>query len=186
MKIHEQYFHRNQGHWIWETNFQFTSWTKFLSSSLSLKQKIRFSSFVVSQWIVGPSKMETDLHFDLSKSEVQHRTRLSKFGVELLRSEKTFALQPNGNGLTLQGNEFFWPCLKSPVPFKGLVGTVEDSTTRAMYQIPMLGSVCDCKTVLEPNDGSIQLTNEWMSAKFNLVPKSKDVLRSRFTNDGSQ
>lgn len=182
----EIYFHRNRGSWNWKTSFRVTDWELFWRSDLPFARKIAFTLFIFSQNLFGRPSLWTHVDYREGSDAIGHQTRLSQFGVTLMRSRKVFKLDPDGSGLVLTGCEYFWPCLWRAHAFDPLKGYVEASTTRARYQMPLFGSRCDCQALLAPEEGEVLVQTPWLSGQFVLTEESKKTLRARFREHVTQ
>jgi hypothetical protein len=183
MTTAETYFYRNRGEWNWRVHFHIASWRLLWTSDLSLFRRLVFSIFILSQYLFGDYAMWTQVNFREGSTEVGHETRLFKFGMTFMRSKKMFHLKSDGLSLDLTGEEYFWPQLNLPLPFKPLHGIIEVSTTRAVYQMPLFGTTCDCTTILEPEVGEINIKTPWLTGKFSLTETSLTNLKLRFSRN---
>lgn len=181
MNPNTQYFTRNQGEWNWRIDFRVVNWMGLWTAPTSLMNKVRIVLFVLSQTFVGSFRMWTQVVVGESKSTVFHRTRIAKWGIRFMESKKTFLLDPDGTSLKLTGFEFYWPRLNVAIPFAEMRGRVDECSTRAFYEMPIFGMKSDCRTVLEPSDGHIELDLGWLKVRFHLTESSMKDLRSRFS-----
>lgn len=175
-----RYFQRNQGEWNWCAHFDIKSWTAMWSSDLTIFNKLRIALLIFMQNLFGPFIMWTRVQYDERQSKVHHSTRLKKWGLTWYRSEKTFFLNEQNSKLRVEGFEYHWPAMNTPVPFRSLQGLVDASSKQAWYQMPLLGVVSECRTILEPLLGTIDLETSWLKGHFSLTEDSLHVLTSRF------
>lgn len=147
---------------------------------MSLAAKLKMFAVFVTQKFFGPFKMWTKVNFKPGEPVVVHSTRIKKWGITFLRSEKNIHLDPNGLGLKLEGVEYYWPLFWMARPFSAVSGVVHDSTTSASYEMPLMGSVCQCETLLGPREGEIKIATQWMKGRYVLKDESMQELRRRF------
>ncbi len=176
MQIHESYFTKNQGEWNWQAKFQLKSLRALWVAPISIVAKAQVLTLIAAQFCLGSLRMWTRVDVAHLPRKVLHSTKLEKWGFTLYRSEKSFGLDADGKSLLIEGCEYFWPTLSTPVPFEPLRGEVEDSGNRAKYQMPLFGLACDCQTKLEQPLGKMILNSDWMVAEFSLTPESNHKL----------
>lgn len=179
MKPNEIYFDRNRGSWDWAVNFEISSYHGLWTADLKLLTKLRISAFALTQKIFGPFHMWTNVDFLEDVQKVQHSTKMKKWGIIFYRSEKTFFIEDDGNGLRLEGAEYFWPLISQPVPFQPVFGSVDKSTTHASYKMPLAGTLCDCQTHLGQPDGYMDISTPWLKGRFTLEEGSRKIFASR-------
>jgi hypothetical protein len=180
MNPSETYFSRNRGEWSWVAEFRVRSWAGLWRSALSFPNKLRVVALMATQLFLGRFSMWTLVHFPAGAGQVNHFTRIRKWGITFLRSEKIFHFQEDGVGLRIEGEESFWPRLAKAYPFSPTKGAVAESATEASYQMPFFGQPSDCRAHLGPPWGEIRLENEWASVKFSLTPAANAELLRRF------
>jgi hypothetical protein len=180
MKPSEAYFYRNRGSWDWTVDFRIQSYKLLWSASLSVVTKARLSMFAISQRLFGSFRMWTFVDYEMGASLVRHSTKMKKWGLTFYKSEKTFMLEDDGESLQLDGVEYFWPFLNSPVPFTQLTGAVQKSTTSATYDMPIAGTQCKCQSFLNKDEGYINIETPWLYGRFTLCPDSIKRLVVRF------
>lgn len=175
-----KYFQRNQGEWHWMIKFQITSWNKFAGSSLPFINKIRIASLIFAQKFFGQFSMWTNVEVQDAKNLIIHKTIIKRWGIIHYKSIKYFRLTNDQGSLHIDGDEFLWPLINTAVPFEPTQGIVESSSTRARYQMPFAGSVCDCHAFLEMPQGHLLIETPWLKGTFNLTPESNKKLESKF------
>ncbi len=180
MKPNELYFRRNQGEWNWNVDFKVISYSSLWRTNLSLSSKFRVSAFDLTQKLFGRFQMWTNVNFRTGRNSVEHSTRLKKWGLTFYRSEKEFDLAEDGKTLRLHGVEYFWPAMCVASPFSPMSGSVDESTTQAVYQMPLAGTSCDCRTYLDGRDAYIEIEAPGLKGRFELTEESKKILASRF------
>ncbi len=164
--LHRQYFENNQGVWQWHLTMALTDWPGFWRADWPLAMKLRCVSMWLSHSQLGGYDLRTEVRLKGAET-VFHRTRLSKGALTLYLSEKQFELDPDGQSLTLTGQEYLWPNLNQGLPFAPLQGRVL-SATSAEYAMPFMGLVCTCVTHLDRVKDEILLENSWMKLVFRL------------------
>ena len=179
MKANEAYFQRLRGNWSFDPYFTVSSWIGLYHSPATFFNKVRLASFVLSQHLLGRYRMNTVVAVDLSKHQVKHSTVVKKFGISILRSEKTFSLHPNGYDLELRGAEYYWPFTNLPVEFKPMRGCVHSSSTRAEYEMPLVGLTTRCESVMESPQAFIRIQLPWFEGVFNFTTESMKELHFR-------
>lgn len=180
MKPNEIYFDRARGPWDWLVEFEITSDSTLWGSHLTWLTKCRISLFAMTQKIFGPFQLWTHVDFVKESQQVKHTTIMKKWGFIFYKSHKTISLASDGIGLKLEGAEFFWPLISRAVSFQPVVGSVDVSTSKASYQMPLAGTLCDCKTYLGPYEGYMEISTPWLRGRFTLQASSKEILASRF------
>lgn len=156
------------------------SWSSLLRADAPLFSKICVSILTIIQRFFGILQMWTCVNLDLAENQVHHSTKIRKWGATIYKSEKTFLLEKDGSGITFEGTEHYWPLFFIGVPFARSSGTVDGSTTRASYQMPLAGSRCDCRAVLELPEGYIEIVSPWIKGRFSLTERSNNILKVRF------
>jgi hypothetical protein len=180
VQANQLYFHRNQGSWNWRVRFELVSWARLWRANISLFSKISLSLLVIVQRCFGEFKMWTDVDVAGLPNVVRHSTTMKKWGLTVYRSEKKFTLHENGTGIQLEGREYFWPLSFIGIPFPATHGSVDTGTpTRAIYQMPMAGTQCECRAFLEMPEGHINISSPFLTGRFSLTSESNEILRSR-------
>jgi hypothetical protein len=175
-----RYFYRNRGEWNWAAQFKIKSWSEFFKSDLSLLNKLSVCGLMFTQKFFGSFQMWTKVDFVEGRAKVYHTTKIKKLGFTFYHSEKTFFLNPDENGMRLEGVEYQWPMMWKAEPFRPVSGLVESSSTRARYQMPFLGLTVDCQAILERDQGQIEIQTPWLLGNFVLTPESQQIIASRF------
>jgi hypothetical protein len=179
MKPNELYFQRNRGQWDWSAHFKIKSWGLLWKSEISLFSKFSISFLVLAQNIFGHFQMWTFVDHHHLPDSVIHTTKIQKWKLVLYRSEKVFSLKENGCEIEVNGAEYYWPVAFLPFKFETKMGTVDSSTTRASYQMPLAGTYCNCRTYLEMPSGYIEIEAPWLYGRFTLLESSNKILASR-------
>lgn len=178
-KPNEIYFERHLGSWDWEIEFAISDHRGLWGSSQRLWTKLSLSAFSFFQKLPGSFRMRTHVEMQKEEKKVLHSTSLKRWGITFYRSKKTFHLASDGQGLSIEGVEYFWPLISRAYPFAPAKGFVAPSTTQAIYQMPLAGALCDCKTHLGQQEGYIELATPWMRGRFRLTESSRKILASR-------
>jgi hypothetical protein len=179
LKPNQAYFERLKGPWQFTAHFEVLSWMGLFQSDTTLVNKLRLTAFVLSQALMGSYKMDTLVEVEPGSDRIKHTTLIRKFGLEILRSEKNFHLDPNGYDLSLEGAEFYWPMTKTPMPFQIMKGRVEKNATRAQYQMPLVGLATECHTIMEAPQAFIKIETPWFQGAFSFTQNSMSELNSR-------
>lgn len=179
----EEYFYRIRGEWDWTARFDVVSWRKFFAAKIPFYNKFKLTFFLLLQKIIGPYEMWTCIGYQKNSDQVRHSLRILVAGVSFVRSEKILYLNRNSANIRLEGYEYYWPRQSKAVKIDAMFGSVYSSATRAQYQMQFMGTVSDCKTVFEPNEGSTRINTPWIKVEFLLKPKSMELLRQRFEQE---
>lgn len=143
--------------------------------------KVRLTSFMLSQVIFGPFYMWTLTDYQEGSNEVLHFTKIKKWGFTYMKSKKSFLLEPDGHSMRVEGVEGHWPITKKTISFQPMLGSVDATATRATYQMPFMGISCNCRTVLEPQIAEVYISTPWLQGQFSMTRESKDRLAERFS-----
>jgi hypothetical protein len=179
MGPNEKYFLRARGPWRWTVQFKLISLNGLWRSSIHWTHKIRAVGMLLNQLIFGKFSMWTCVEFEENSLRVKHLLRLTKWGIVFYRSEKRISPDPNGFDLVIDGEEYFWPIISKPEPFKNLKGRVDPSFTSAKYQWPLFGLPSNCETLLGKDQGIIRLDSGWLQSTFQLTSGSMVELNLR-------
>lgn len=181
MKPSEVYFKRNQGHWDWKIDILIPSFIDLLKADISLISKLRMISLYWGQKLFGHLKVTTFVDFKTDQKQVIHYTNMSKWKMTFYKSKKIFSLLDDGQGLTLEGVEYFWPLIFMPIKFKTMNGHVHENAIHASYKMPLAGTFCDCTAFLGPTEGYATLKTSWFLGKLTLLENSKEKLAQSFS-----
>ena len=183
LKRNQAYFHRHRGDWHWQARFRVKSWLGLLTASLEPAHKLRLIGMMLGQKLAGPYHLHT--YVEPQGDTVRHLTVFSKWGLCFLYSEKVITLYPDGERLSLSGQEHYWPEMTKASRFGPLPGRVLASGLEAEYLMPLLNLSCAFSTRLDGEIGRIRLDAGWLSAEIELTPASMARLRRRLAEQAA-
>lgn len=156
------------------------NWSLFWRSPSAMMHKISLTLLVLTQNLCGAFRMHTRVDPKLEANVVHHSTRISKWGVTIYRSEKTFHLDKNGEDLRLDGYERFGILGFLKRDFPSQTGRVASTGTRASYHMPIACAIYPCQAILEPPRGRIEIETQGFKIKMELTETSNQELISKF------
>jgi len=108
------YFRAVAGRWGGPLDFAITDWRAFRAARMPLGDRLSLLAMASLTRVVGAFQLETgvDVASGASRDEVVHTTRVSKWGVTLLRSVDTLRLDRNGRDMTMRIELGLWPALR--------------------------------------------------------------------------
>lgn len=169
-----RYYTRVQGQWSWTLNVELNGWRALFKRPISGAQMLLIALW---QRVAGPLEFWTEVG-QVSAQSVEHKTRVSKWGITLFKSSET--IEFNQDHVTVGGKQASWPLLfleRDLGPFKGTI----TSHATAVYQFEMLGYRCECRSDLQAHTGWISFEGPAIQGKIELL----DDCKRRLPGDGS-
>jgi hypothetical protein len=132
------YYRSVQGRWSGSLDFTITDWAALRACPMGTLDRLRMVGMAVATRLIGPARLDTCV--DASGDEVVHTTRVSKWGLTVMRSTEWLALEGNGRDLTMR-----IALRLAPVPWRARAippspARVDASATRASYRLPWFGT----------------------------------------------
>lgn len=154
--------------------FVITDWGAFFSAPLIRWDRWTTLSIALLPKLLGLVEIETTVDYASrgAQGEVDHTTKLSKWGKVLFRSSEVVKLLANGTDFTLRGEQRYWPGWKVR-DFGAGRGAVDDQGLRAHYLFEGLGTQV-CQETQPREDGALWVIQRtaWSRAEFELRPQS--------------
>ncbi|MFN8644524.1 MAG: hypothetical protein U0802_23750 [Candidatus Binatia bacterium] len=134
---HRAYYRSVEGRWRGTLDFAITDWAALRAAPMARIDRLRLIGMALASRVVGPSRLDTSV--DASGDEVVHTTRVSKWGVTVMRSTERLALDPNGRDLTMRILLGLAPAPWRVRALPPAPARVDDTATRVSYRIPWFG-----------------------------------------------
>lgn len=131
------YYRAVEGAWSAPLDLAITDWRAFRRTAMPLGDRLRVLAMVASARLFGAPRLDTTV--DASGEAVVHTTRVSKWGMTLMRSTEELTLDANGRDLSMRIAMRYWPTLwREQI---SLAPAVVDAAGReADYRIPWCGT----------------------------------------------
>jgi hypothetical protein len=132
------YYRAVTGRWSAAFALVITDWAAFRRSAMSAPNRLSVLSLLLAQRLFGAFRLDTSVDAG-GGDEVVHTTRVSKWGVTLLRSIERIRLAPNGRDATMRIEmriaPAFWRIrIETDTPV-----VVDASASRASYRFTWFG-----------------------------------------------
>ncbi len=154
------YYRACEGHWSAPLELVITDWPAFRASGVSLVDRLRLLSMVLTARLFGPCRLETsvDATSGAARGEIVHTTRVTKWGVTLMRSTEWLALAANGRDVTMRAELRLIPALWKARPMPAAPASVDEDATRASYRFAWLGTEMRQEAELSDDGTTVTLT----------------------------
>lgn len=158
----QHYYRRCHGHWRTQLDLRITNWTAFRQTSMTVFDRLSFVMMVFLPRVIGPLWLETSVDAAPGGSEmsVVHTTAVKKWGRPLFRSLETIDLSPDGESLSLEGEQRVWPFLGSARVVRGQA-RVDPSGRRVTYQLEWFGGVLEQQGEVEEDQVTLTQASAW-------------------------
>jgi hypothetical protein len=133
------YYEACAGRWACQMEFAITDWRAWRSSRMALAGRLNLAALAAAVRLMA---LRLDTSVDVSgaaRGEVVHTTRVSKWGLTLMRSVDRIALDANGRDATMRVAMSFFPLLGRVQNFPAAAATIDAEARRADYRIPWFG-----------------------------------------------
>lgn len=150
------------GRWSATFDFALTDRAAFWATSMSLLDRARLLSIASLPKILGPFRFDTTLAFPSGREGdcALHTTRVSKFGVTLLSSVETIALDADGRGFLFSGGMRLFPLPFLERSFGQWPGSVNEEGTQASYRFAWFGTEMQQLAELSADGQTVTLTQQ--------------------------
>ena len=153
------YYRSVEGHWSGPLDLAITDWRAFRVCPMGLADRLRVLSMVLTARLLGPCRLNTSVDASgAARDEVVHTTRVSKWGVTLMRSVERIALAANGRDVTMQIEMRLAPTLWRARIEPGSPALVDASGRRASYRFTWFGTEMRQEAERSPDGGTVTLT----------------------------
>lgn len=132
------YYRSVEGRWSGTLDFTITDWAALRACPMSHCDRLRLASMALATRLLGPSRLDTSV--DASGDEVVHTTRVSKWGLTMMRSTEWLALDANGRDLTMRIDLRLAPASWRVRAIPPAPARVDETASRASYRIPWFGT----------------------------------------------
>lgn len=134
---HRAYYRAVEGRWQGTLDFAITDWAALRAAPIAAFDRLRLIGMALASRLVGPSRLDTSV--DASGEEVVHTTRVSKWGLTMMRSTERLVLDPNGRDLVMHVALGLAPTPGRTRSLPPAPARVDEAATRASYRIPWFG-----------------------------------------------
>lgn len=159
-----QYYQRKEGRWRGRFRFAITDVEALAASGLGRLDRwsLRLTDLLSRS---GRAVLWTtvDATTRREQNEVLHTTRLSIFGITLLRSDETMCLDTDGRNLVMKGRQSALPWLAKPVEWIA-PGAVAEDHDGAVYHIPFYGTTIKQEMRMTPEGLEMTQTSPFSEA----------------------
>lgn len=159
-----QYYQRKEGRWRGRFRFAITDVEALAASGLGRLDRwsLRMTDLLSRS---GKAVLATTLDAATGRdqNEVLHTTRLSIFGITLLRSDETMCLDTDGRNLVMKGRQSAFPWLAKPVEWIA-PGAVAEDHDGAVYHIPFYGTTIKQEMRMTPEGLEMTQTSPFSEA----------------------
>lgn len=132
------YYRAVEGVWACRLDLSITDWRAFRAAPMGLAERLRMLAMLASMRLAGACRLDTSV--DASRNPVVHTTRVSKWGMTMMRSTEWLSLDANGRDGTMRIAMRYWPNLRREQITEAAPFTVDADGRRADYRIPWFGT----------------------------------------------
>jgi hypothetical protein len=132
---------------------------------MAFADRLRLATIGAQPRLAGPLRFATTvIGTDLEHGAVVRTTRLSKWGMTLLRSVEIIRLDHDGRSFVMRSEPRFWPTLSRARDLGAAHGEGNETASGATYRIPWFGGELIQRTRL--GEDGLQVTQEmpWLRA----------------------
>lgn len=155
------YYSTLTGEWAARFSFEVHDWSVFWSRPMSLFNRFRVISMVVSAKIIGAPRIETVVDYRGEQNEVHHELAIRKWGMTFYRSNEVLSLDADGHSLHISGQQRMFPFMGSPEDLGDAPGTINESGTGAHYTLQWLGGPLEIRTEMVDGGANINMDTGW-------------------------
>lgn len=135
------YYEACAGRWACALDFAITDWRAWRGSRMGLTGRLNLLALAAAVRLIGPLRLETSVDVSgADRGEVVHTTRVSKWGVTLMRSVDRLRLDANGRDAVMHVAMSFFPLLPFARHFPPAPAHIDAGAQRADYRIPWFGA----------------------------------------------
>jgi hypothetical protein len=152
------YYEACAGRWACALDFAITDWGAWRGSRMALIGRLNLLALAAAVRLIGPLRLETSVDVsDADHGEVVHTTRVSKWGVTLMRSVDRLSLDANGRDAVMRVAMSFFPLLAHAQHFPPAPAHIDADAHRADYRIPWFGAEMHQSGELSPDGTTVTL-----------------------------
>ena len=171
------YYRAVEGAWRGPLDLAITDWQAFRRTPMPAGDRLRLLALLATAQLFGVCRLDTSV--DASGEVVVHTTRVSKWGMTLMRSTEWLTLDANGRDLSMRIAMRYWP-----MPWRERISvapaTVDAAGRRADYRIPWFGTEMRQRGERDAAGTAVVLTQE------TVFSRGVQVLRRRAGVAGRQ
>ncbi|MDX2169684.1 MAG: hypothetical protein SF182_21625 [Deltaproteobacteria bacterium] len=151
------YYEACAGRWACQLDFAITDWRAWRGSRMALVGRLNLLALAAAVRIAR-LRLDTSVDVnDAARGEVVHTTRVSKWGLTLMRSIDRITLDANGRDATMRVAMSFFPLLWRAERFPSAAATIDASARRADYRIPWFGGEMHQSGALSADGATVTL-----------------------------
>ncbi|MEO8605370.1 MAG: hypothetical protein ABI629_22565, partial [bacterium] len=155
------YYRAVDGAWCGRFEFIVTDWRAFGAAPLGILDRLRLLSMVYGERLFGALRIETTVSASgAADAVVVHTTRVSKWGMTLMRSVDTLVLARNGRDLTMRIAMRLAPTLWRARVSPPSPASVDADGRCASYRFPWLGTEMRQRGERSRDGSTVTLTQE--------------------------
>ena len=141
-KPHESYYRANAANWRGSLEYELTDWAAFRACSMGLLDRLRVLFMAYGPKLLGRFTIETSVTVSVgaAQGDVVHTTRISKFGVALMRGVEWVTLSDNGTSATFRCEHREGPNFWHVRRFSGQAEVAQDALSASYTFYPWYGT----------------------------------------------
>lgn len=156
---HRAYYRSVAGHWRGRLDLAITDWTAFRASPLSGADRLRLLSMLLAARLLGPCRLETSVDASgADRDHVVHTTRVTKWGMTLMRSVEHIALAADGRGARMRIEMHLAPALWRSRVESDTPVVVTAAGDGASYRFAWLGAAMRQEAARSADGNQVRLT----------------------------
>ena len=156
------YYRACEGRWSGPLDFVVTDWRALGATPLALADRLTVLSLAWGTRFLGALRIETSVDYasGAARGVVVHTTRISKWGLTLLRGIETLRLDANGRDLTMDAETRMVSTPWRTTRFTGAPASVDEAGMRATYRFPYVGTEMRQRGERSADGTTVTLTQE--------------------------
>jgi hypothetical protein len=156
------YYRAVEGSWRAPLDLVIADWRAFRTTPMGIADRLRLLALVATGRLLGSCRLDTrvDASQVATRGEVVHTTRVSKWGVTLMRSREQLTLDSNGRDLTMRIEMRLWPILWRVRVHPPAPASVDPTGRRATYRFAWLGTEMRQRGERSADGTTVTLTQE--------------------------
>jgi len=156
------YYRAVEGAWAAPLEFVVTDWRAFWAGPMGLIDRLSLLAMLCTSRLFGAFLIETsvDATTATARDQVIHTTRVTKWGMTLLRSTETLSLSPNGRDLSMRIELRVWPTRWRVRAAPPAPATVDATAHHATYRFPWFGTEMRQRAERSADGSTVTLTQE--------------------------
>lgn len=151
------YYRAVEGAWRCPLDLTITDWAAFRRAPMRRGERWGLVALLAVARLLGACRLDTSV--DATRQPVVHTTRVSKWGVTLLRSQEWLALDANGRDVRMRVAMRSFPTLWRATEVTAVASVAADGR-RADYRIPWLGVEMHQRGERGAGDATVTLVQE--------------------------